>query len=815
MMILPDMRFAVRSLVRRPTFTVVAVATIALAIAINTTIFSLVNQVVFESLPFERAEELVTLDVMSHHGFYVSTSIPNYYDWRDRNRSFSSFGASAGWRWTMTGRNEARELSGRYVLGDFFGTLGLRASAGRLFAAEETEPGAAAAVVLGHGFAEREFGSATGAIGETLTLDDTTFEVLGVLEPAVGFPAPDVEIYVPMGVNAPDLPWDDRDSSFGTRIVARLSPSVSLLMAAGDLDRVGREIRADVDDHAALPEVRSLREFFLGDVQRQARILMGAVLFVLLIACANVANLLLARGQDRRREVAVRTALGASRGSLIRQLLVESGLLAFAGGTAGLLLSFVGIRAMLGMIPGELPLGLSERIALDGTVLLFTAGLCLMTGLVFGLFPAWRSARIDLATEIKEGGSRGTDSRGRQRVRAGLVVAEIALSLVLLVGAGLLTRSLTRLSDVEKGFESSGRFTARITPPRADYPTRERWIALFDEVAGRVAALPGVERVAFTLLVPLADRSWERLILPEGVAWQFEDAHSVLFGVVSEDYFETLGVPLVAGRPFAPTDRAGSMPVTIIDETMAERFWPGEDPIGKRVALELEDGSTEENPLPIYRTVVGVAANVRHYELESASRIQAYVPMRQSGDSWGMALTLLLATDRDPLAYAGQVRQALADVDPNIPLSGVQTLDGYVDRELAGERTMSRLVGVFGTLALLLAAVGIFGLISITVARRTREVGIRMALGARSAQVTGLMTGYAMRLTLAGVAIGTVGALLASRALESVLFEVSARDPFTYASVAGLLVIVSLFGAWLPARRAGSLDPAAVLRDEG
>lgn len=812
-LVITNLRVALRSLGKRPLFAAVALTTIAVGIAANTAIFGVVHAVLLEPLPYEDPGRLATLDVKAPTGFYISTSIPNFEDWRDRNRVFETFGASAGWGMVMTGRGPAEVLNLRAVLGEFFETLGVAPALGRIVPAAETGPGAPAVVVLGHGFWQRQFGAQGDALGQTLVLDNQPYQIVGVMPRGFGYPSADVEAYFPMGSLASDLPWTDRDSSFGTRIVARLSVGTTLEQAAADMQRVGREVQELEGRAVPQPEVRALTDLLVGDVRLQLWVVMGAVAFVLLIVCANVANLLLARGEDRRREMAVRTALGAHRKAIVSQLLVESMAIATIGGLLGVVLAAPAMRLVIPFLPGGIPAALVDRISLSGGVLLFGVALSLVTGLVFGLLPAFRISQLNPIGELRAAGH--ADERVRHRMRSALVVAEVAVALVLLIGAGLMVQSLGRLRAVEKGFDAENVLTARIGLPDERYSDRDRWLRFFEQLLPRAEALPGVRAAAVSLLLPLSDRSWEMRIVPEGVPVQRETAESVLFGIVSPRYFEALGVPILQGRSFAPSDRDETELVAIIDETMAERFWPGENPIGKRVAFELEEGSSWDDPVPVYRTVVGVAKNVRHYALASPSRIQVYIPYTQPQRFAGVVLNVLLKTTVPATSLVEPLRQEVVALDPDVPIYRVTTMGQYVDRALSGSRSMSGILVVFGIVALLLAAVGIFGVMSYSVVQRTREIGIRMAMGARGEDVVRWIAGQGAMLGLIGIAFGLLAALALMRVLAGLLFEVGTIEPLTYAGVALVLLAVATLAAYLPARRATRVDPVTVLKSDG
>lgn len=803
------MRFALRSLARHPVFAGVGTLTIALAVAGNTTIFAVLKALVLDPLPFKNPAELVTLDVRSNRGFLVSTSIPNYRDWAG-SRAFRSVGASAPWAMILTGRDQAQVLTQQAVLGDFFGTLGVTAYRGRLFLPAETEPGAEATLVLSYGFWRVRLGGDPDILGQTLVLDQRPYLVVGILPQGFGYPSPDVDAYLPMG-SIPGLPWDDRQSSFGTRIVARLARGATPSLAQQDLDRITAGVEAQVGQVIGHPELRTLTDFYVRDLQRQAWVLMVAVGFVLLIAVANVGSLVLARGEDRRREIAVRAALGARRRELVRLLLSESLLLSSLGGVLGLGLAFAAIRALVPMLPSDIPQLLTGRVHVDGGVLLFTLLVATGAGLLFGIVPALRGSSVDLAPELREG-TRGSSSR--QGLRSGLVVTEVALSLVLLIGAGLMLESLGNLRTVDKGFDADRVLTGRVGLAQQRYPNQERWRAFFEELLPRVAALPGVRAAAVSLLLPLSNRSWELGILPDNVAYDRTRAESVLYNIVSSEYFQAMGVSLLRGRAFTPEDRDGAPLVAIIDETMATKFWPGEDAIGRRVSFETANNSNRPDDPPVWRTVVGVVKNVRHYELANPSRIQVYVPLQQTHNRWGMGMNVILRTDVPPATLLEPLRREVARLDKDVPLSAPRPLEDYVTGDLSGSRVLSILLATFGGVALLLAAVGIFGLVSYSVAQRSREIGIRMALGADARSVFGWVGRLGLGLAGLGVGLGLIAAAVVTRLIRTLLYNVGPLDPALYAGLAVLLIGVSLLATYLPARRAIRIDPASVLKQE-
>lgn len=803
-----------RSLLRRPGFAAVCIATIGLAIAANTAIFSVVHGTLLRPLPFREPERLVSFDTRANTGFLISLSVPNYRDWRDRSRTFEAFAGEAPWTLRLTGRGPAQVVEARAVVGDLFGTLGIPAGVGRVFGAAEApdHEGGERVVVLGHSFWQQRFGGDPGLLGQTLRLGGENYTVIGVLPAETGFPNPQVEVYVPMAT-LPGLPWDDRDSGFGTQALARLRPGMTLAEARADMARVNREVVELAGKTASQAELSSLEAYYVGDVRGQLWTLMGAVGFVLLIAVANVGNLLLARGEDRYRELAVRSALGAARGRLVGLLLSEALLIALLGGALGAGLAYLTVGALVPLLPTEIPAILRAQVGVDVTVLAFGIGLALLVGLGFGLVPALRSSRVNLAGAFKSGG-RTTDA-GRGRLRSTLVVVEVALALVLLVSAGLLLKSLDRLLHVDKGFDARNVLTGALSPSAGMLQDAERWRTFYGELRQRAEALPGVRSAAFALLLPLAHRSWELRIHPEGVPVLRETGQSVLYNIVSPEYFATFGVPLVRGRGFNAGDREGTVPVAIIDETMAAKFWPNDDPIGKRVTFESSSDSADA--VPVYRTVIGVAKNVRHYELMTPSRIEVYVSLNQAGRRWGNAMRIALKTEGggDPEHATAALRSLLAGMDRDATLWQVQPLEAYVDAATARSRAMARMLTGFGAGALLLAALGIFGVMSYAVTRKTKEIGIRVALGATPRDVLRWVGGRALGLTAVGLCGGAAVSAALTRVLRKALFQVSPLDPSTYIWVILVLGVAALLAAWIPARRATRVDPVAVLNEEG
>jgi putative ABC transport system permease protein len=806
-MFVRDVRLAMRGLRRSPAFLALTVATMGLGIGATTAIFSVMNTVLLHPLPFAHPDRLVTMEITSSRGYPVSISLPNFRDWGERSHSFESYGMYAPWRMVRQSESGASIVDSYLVAGDFFDVVGVGAAIGREITRRDAERGAEPIAVLSYGYWQQELGGDPAVVGRTMMLDDRAVTVVGVTPAGFAFPTTGIDMYLPMGM-LPTLPWDNRDSSFGGRPIGRLASNATIASAQADMDGVVRAIETEEGRPFGTTRVRALTDWAAGSVRTPVLLLMGAAAFVLLIAMVNVANLLLARGESRRREVAVRLALGAGRGAVVRQLLAEGLSLAFAGALLGVLVAFAGVALIRTSVP--LPALLVDRIRVSASTLAFAAGVSTLAGLFFGVVPALRLSN-GTTRELREG-TRTTEDRARQRLRSAFVVAEIALALVLTVGASLMIRSLSRLHSTDAGFATDHIIMGRVSVPRSA-DTREKWIAWYESLAERMRAEPGVRNAAATLLVPLGDRSWELLVLPEGEPYDPRGGESVLFDMATPEYFGTFAIPILKGRNFTAMDRNGSSPVAIIDETMAAKFWPGEDPIGKRITVDQAEGSTPEHPVPVYRTVIGVAPNIRHYDLRSQSRIQVWIPVSQSLREWGTSLSIAVRTTGDPSSFAGRFREIVQSIDRDVPISGVSTMDAYVAYDLRTDRAMRGVLGTFGGLALGLAAIGVFGVMSLIVAMRTREIGVRVAIGAEPGRIVRLVLGRTMFLSALGTAIGLAAAAALSGLLGSFLYEVSPLEPGVYAVASLALLVLTMLASLVPALRATRIDPVTALQD--
>jgi len=802
-----DLRYGARMLLKQPGFTMIAALTLALGIGANTTIFSVVNAVWLRPLPYPEADQLALVTHRNtKQGGNFELTPASYFDLRQQNKSFAQIAAYFARDFNLTGAGEPERLRGQIVSAALFPLLKASPLIGRVFTEADDRADAPRVALLGHELWRRRFGADANLIGKTLTLDDQSYTVVGVMPPGFAFPVKDTELWTPIALSANAA--NDRNSFYLSGI-ARLNPGVTLERAQSELDVIARNLaQAYPQSNTNLGfGVVQLQESLLAPGFKQALfVLLGAVVFVLLIACVNVANLLLARAAAREKELAVRAALGAGRRRLMRQLLTESILLALAGGALGLLLAVWGVKA-LKLINPETIARLDE-VSLDWRALGFTLGVSCLTGLLFGLAPALQVSTPDLQHTLKEGGRGFTGSRG-QRLRGLLVITEVALSLALLVGAGLLIRSFIRLQKVDLGFDPERLLTLRVEMSEDKARDLTRVSNFYQQVIDRVQALPGVEAVGVANAAPIVTPGVRNALViegkPEPPPGQPQLANN---RVVSPDYFRTLGVPLLKGRLLSAQDHAQAPPVVVINQALARRHWGDEDPVGKRFKLGARTANTP------WLTVVGVVGSVRQAGLNSDPFPEFYTPFTQAGQFRARPRVLLIRATGDPLDLVAAVKDQIWAVDKDQTIWAMLTMEEIVARSLAPRRFNLLLLGVFAALALVLASVGIYGVISYAVSQRTREIGVRMALGAQASDVQKLVIGQGMKLALAGVAIGLTASVALTRTMKNLLFGVSATDPATFVATALLLALVALAACWIPARRATKVDPMIALRGE-
>jgi putative ABC transport system permease protein len=805
-----DLKYAVRALRRSPGFTTVAMLILALGIGANSAIFSVINAVLLRPLPYQEPDRLVTIE---HHypslnDLLAPVSVIGFLNYQKQTQLFQHAAVETGFVPTLTGRGDPTRIQGTQVSGDFFPTFGVQPALGRVIRQDEAAAGHDKVVVLSYGLWQRLFGGDTAALGQRLLLDGENYEVVGVMPADFrDFFARRAEFWVPQVFPARLLDesrWTNEFLSF----TGRLQPGVTLERARADIAAYGVRLRTDNPERFGTDwglVLTSLNEKARGPLRGALLLLLGAVGLVLLIACANVASLQLARAAARAREVAVRVALGASPLALMRQLLTESVLLALAGGALGLLLAVWGVPALLALNSGRLP-G-AEDIHLDTMVLGFTLALSLLTGLVFGLAPALRVARTSLHETLKEGGRGSAGERHGLALRRGLVIGTVAVALTLLAGAGLLVRSFARLVGVDPGFRTDHLLTFNVSLPSLKYPNDTVQIAAHERVLAALGTLAGVTSVGATSVLPFggswstASFSVEGYQPPTNTPGPWGDMRTV-----SPEFLSTIGAPLLKGRQLNPQDGPGAPGVVVVDAEMVRRYWPNQDPIGKRLTFNnLSDSAIQ------WIEVVGVVGHTMHEGLDAQPRIQLYFPLRQNGMGF---LAYVLRTTGDPRSLIAAARAAVASVDPDLPMSAVSTMDDLIDGTTGPRRFAMLLLGAFSLLAAGLAAIGLYGVMAYTVTQRSKELGVRLALGAGAADVLRLVLGQGMRLAVIGVGIGLAAAVVGTRLLRGMLFNVSAADPGTFLSTTALLLLVTAVATWLPARRATRVDPAVVLREE-
>ncbi len=805
--LLQDVRYAFRLLAKNPGFTAIAILTLALGIGANTAIFSVVNGVLLRPLPFRDPSRLVLVAEKSSFPV-ISTSYENYLDWRDQSHSFEAMEATRGGAITLTGAGEPERLNVRMATAGLFPMLGINAHIGRTFLPEEDRAGGAPVVLLSYGLWQRRFGASQDIIGKAINLDSQPYTVVGVLPS--GF-----QILQPADLFLPFMPWartlpDDRNWHPGIIPLARLKPGVSKAQARVEMVGITKRLEQQYPDYntGTSADVVGLQDQIVQNSRPALLLLLGAVSFVLLIACVNVANLLLARAASRGREVAIRTALGAGRGRIVRQLLTESVLLSLAGGLLGVFMAWAALGPLLKIAAGSVPQG--APIGLDPSVLAFTAGVSLCTGLLFGIMPAMRTAKLDLREALNEGSRGSTAGPGQHRLRGALVAMEIALAMLLLVGSGLLLRSFSRLQDVPPGFQPDHLLVADIPLSQTAYAKPEARYQFFDRLVERARTLPGVRSAAAASFLPVSGGGsvihFNITGRPPKSPHEFVAAG---YRTITPNYLETLGVPLLQGRLFTQADNDKSLPVVVINATMVHTFFPNENPLGKRLQL----GALPDQQVPTME-IVGVVGDVRP-GLGTDPQAEMYLPYRQADLLLPVfQLSVVMRTAVDPALQTAALRSALAQIDPNQPLVKVRTMEENMATTVAQPRFRAWLIGIFAMLALVLSAVGVYGVMSYAVTQRISEIGVRVTMGAQPHDVFRIIVGEGLRLSLVGVGIGLVTALALTRLLQSFLFGISAYDPLTFVGVSVLLTLVALAASFFPARRATLVDPLVALRYE-
>ncbi len=829
--LLQDLRFGLRMLVKNPIFALIAVVTLALGIGANTAIFSVVDAVLLRPLPYPEANRLVFLwSTMNSQGVPLSSSaLPDYNGWRDRNEVFDGLAAFYNGDFNLSSAGSPPEfIQGAYITANLFQVLKISPSLGRLFASEEEQFGRHHVVLLSYGLWERRFAGDRDIVGREIKLGGESYTVTGVMPRGLPFfdNLPDVELWTPISF-APNDNMATRNNHF-INIVGRLKAGVNAQQAQQDANAIAKTMYEETPGEVDLGAlVVPVQEQLAGDSRTGLLLLLGAVAFVLLVACVNVANLLLARASARGKELAIRASLGASRARIVRQVIIESLPLGIFGGLLGSLLAIWGISLLSSLLPSSLPRG--NPISVNSRVLLFTFALALLTILIFGLLPALQAAKAEVRESLNEGRS-GIGSRRQGRMRRLLVIAEVALALVLLVASGLMVRSFIKLRQVDVGFTEHNVITLRVplpeakyaTPKTADDPRDPTGLVFYEQLLQRVRTLPGVKSATAATVLPLgAGQGWGKFLSVEGqAADSIDKVPLVRFALVSSDYFRTFGIALRQGRPFATEDQSNSQPVAIINETLTRRFFPNKNPIGKTLWMGPPENLLPPEALTLVnrfprRLIVGVVSDVKGGSLNQPTPSLVYAPLTQHRrEGWSNNLMLAVQTSTRPDTLASAIREQVGALDPDQPVASIRTMDELLERALSGAKFALLLFTLFAALALVLAAIGIYGVMATAVTQRTHEIGLRMALGAQRRDVLRLVIGEGMIQVFIGIAAGLASAMALTRLMSSLLFGVSATDPVTLALITLLLASVALLACYLPARRATKVDPLVALRYE-
>jgi len=809
--LISDIRYGVRGLLKRPGFTAVAVITLALGIGANTAIFSLVNAVLLRSLPYEDADRLVMVwEDASFAGFPRNTPAPgNFSDWRSQNQTFTGMAACTMRTFNLTGEGQPEKIEANGVTSNFFSVLGVRPALGRGFLPEEDNIQSNKVAVVSYELWQRVLGGQPSIVGKNILLNGEKFTVIGVMPAGFQFLFNETNLWVPPDLDADD--WRNRGGHFLT-VVGRIKPGVTVSQANSDIKTIMARISKDYPDQAGRvgAYVVPLRDELAGDLRRPLILLLGAVGFVLLIGCANIASLLLSRTAARKKEIALRAALGAGRWRIVRQLLTESVVLAGAGGVLGIVCAFMSFAFLKQLIPENM--ALTTKLGLDWQMFAFTIVISLGTGIIFGLVPALQASRLNLNEVLKQGSSRTGVGPASNRLRNVLVSAEVALALVLLIGASLLLQTFLSLRHQYESLDAKHVLTLRTQLPRTKYTDNARRATFYDQVLSKVQSLPGVTAAGYATSIPLVWKGGTSGFYPEGLSLDQAKLGGLSYDSnhrqISPGYLKTMGIPIVHGRGFEASDNEQAQPVAIVNETMARQYWPGQEVLGKRFKL-----GDPEDQIP-WITIIGVAGDLHQMGPDVPVKAEMYFPHHQSSIGFYAPRDLVIRTTGNPLDLVAAVRREIHEVDPDQPVSNVQTMDDVLSKEIGPRRIAMTLLLTFAALALILASIGIYGVLSYFVTQSIPEIGVRVALGATRMNVLRLVVGRGMKLTVAGLVVGLVAALLLTRLMTSLLFGVSATDATTFVAVSALLMAVAFLACYIPARRATKIDPLVALRYE-